>query len=111
MAENTYPVLGQRNPAAATLEDLFTVTAPVNYVIGSSLVVCNRSATPTKFRIAVRPAGAAISDEMYLYYDTPISGNNTFETTIGMTLAVTDVVSVYALDATLSFNAFGQEIT
>lgn len=102
--------LGQRNPAAASLEDVYTVPGATQ-ALGSGIVVCNRSATATKFRIAVRPAGGAISDEMYLYYDTPISGNNTFAAVIGFTLAATDVVSVYALDATLSFNLFGQEIT
>lgn len=103
-------VLGQRDPAAAALEDIYTVPAATQ-VLGSSIVVCNRSGTATKFRIAVRPAGGAISDEMYLYYDTPISPNNTFAAVIGFTLEATDVVSVYALDATLSFNLFGQEVT
>jgi hypothetical protein len=102
--------LGQRNPVAATLESLYTVPASTQ-ALGSSIMVCNRSAASTKFRIAIRPLGAAISDEMYIYYDAPISGFNTFEVTTGITLQSTDVVSVYALDATLSFNLFGQEIT
>ena len=103
-------ILGQEDPAAATLEDAYTVPASTQ-TLGSSIVVCNRSATATKFRIAVRPAGAPISNEMYLYYDCPISGFNTFAAVIGFTLAATDVISVYAEDATLSFNVFGQEIT
>jgi hypothetical protein len=48
---------------------------------------------------------------MYLYYDVTLAGNDTFIATIGITLATTDVVSVYATLATLSFNLFGQEST
>ena len=106
----TIKVLGQVAPGAATLTTLYTVPASTNTVC-SSIIVCNRSATATSFRVAVRPAGAAISNEMYLYYDVTIAGNDTFIATIGVTLATTDVVSVYATLATLSFQIYGQEVT
>ena len=107
---NTIKVLGQSNPLAATLTTLYTVPVSTSTVC-STITVCNRSATATTFRIAVRPAGAGISNEHYLYYDIPIAGNDTFAATIGLTLAATDVVSVYATLATCSFNLFGQETT
>lgn len=106
----TRKVLGQSNPSATTLTTLYTVPALTDSV-ASSIVVCNRSATATSFRIAIRPAGASISDEHYIYYDISIGGNDTFCSTIGITLATTDVVSVYANDATLSFQLYGQENT
>jgi hypothetical protein len=101
-------VLGQSNPSATTLTTLYTVPALTDAVC-SSLSICNRSATATTFRVAIRPAGAAISNEHYLYYDVTIAGNDTFIATIGITLATTDVVSVYATLATLSFHLYGQE--
>jgi hypothetical protein len=104
----TIKVLGQSNPTATTLTTLYTVPASTSAVC-SSLTICNRSATATTFRVAVRPAGAGISNEHYLYYDVTIAGNDTFIATIGMTLATTDVVSVYATLATLSFHLYGQE--
>lgn len=107
---NVWKVLGQSNPSAATLTTLYTVPGATS-AVASSIVVCNRSATQTTFRVAIRPAGAAISNEHYLYYDVTIAGNDTFIATIGITLATTDVVSVYATLATLSFNIFGQEIS
>ena len=106
----TRKVLGQSNPSAATLTTLYTVPASTDAVC-SSIVVCNRSATKTTFRVAVRPLGASISDEHYLFYDVEIRGNDTFVATIGITLEATDVVSVYATNATLSFNLFGQQNT
>lgn len=101
-------VLGQANPSAATPTTLYTVPASTEAVC-SSLSVCNRSGTATSFRVAVRPAGAVLSNEHYLYYDVTLAGNDTFVATIGMSLDETDVVTVYATLATLSFNLFGQE--
>ena len=103
-------VLGQSAPAAGVLTTLYTVPGGAE-AISSTITVCNRSNIATAFRIAVRPAGAGISDEMYLFYDIPIPGNDTFGATFGFTLAATDVVSVHATLATLSFNIFGEEIT
>jgi len=103
-------ILGQLNPSAATLTDLYTVPSGRS-VASSSIVIANRSATPTTFRISVAPAGAADSDEQYLYYDISIPANDSFVATIGITLEATDVVRVRATLATLSFNLFGLETT
>jgi len=105
---DNYKVLGQSNPLATTLTDLYTVPAS-HEAVSSSIVVCNRSSTATSFRISVAIAGAADSDEQYIYYDLEIAGNDTFIATIGMTLQATDKVRVYAADATLSFNLYGNE--
>jgi Fe-S cluster assembly iron-binding protein IscA len=72
--------------------------------------VCNRSATATTFRISVAPAGAADATSHYLYYDTALDGNDTFIATIGITVATTDKIRVYAGAATLTFSAFGVEV-
>lgn len=107
---NTYKVLGQSNPSATTLTAAYTVPAATSAIV-SSLVVVNRSATTTTFRISVATAGAADNNNQYLYYDITIPGNDTFIATVGITLATTDVVRVYATLATLTFSLFGSEIT
>lgn len=103
-------VLGQVSPAATTNTTLYTVPSGTDTVV-SSIVVCNRGAAETYFRVAVRPAGVTIDDKHYIYYDVIVASGDTFTATIGMTLSATDVVTVYATDATLSFNLFGQENT
>jgi len=103
-------VLGQSAPLAATLTTLYTVPSSTS-VSTSSITVCNRSATATTFRVAIRAAGAGISDEHYLYYDAAIPGNDTFVTTIGVSMEALTVVSVYCTLATVSFSLFGQQIT
>ncbi len=105
-----YKVLGQANPSAATLTTAYTVPGATEAVI-SSLIICNRSATPTSFRIALIPGGGAVADEDYVYYDLPIAANDTFIATIGATLEAASLVRVYATLATLSFNFYGTEIS
>lgn len=105
----TYKVLGQSNPAATTATTLYTVPSATNAVV-STLSVCNLSTTSATYRIAVRPAGASLTAAQYIVYDAPITSNNTIALTIGLTLAATDVVTVYASTANLSFSLFGSEI-
>ncbi len=106
----TYKVLGQVAPSSATLTTLDTVPSATSAVV-STIAVCNRAATAATYRIAIRPAGAAISNEHYIAYDSTVAANDTTMLTIGITLAATDVISVYASTANLSFNAFGSEIS
>jgi hypothetical protein len=104
-----YKVLGQSAPAATTLTTLYTVPAATAAVC-STLSVCNRGVS-TNIRIAVQPAGAAIANQHYIIYDNYVNQYDTLFLTLGLTLAATDVVSVYAGTATVSFNLNGSELT
>lgn len=105
----TYKVLGQSNPAATTLTTLYTVPASTATVV-STITVANQAATAATYRIAVRIAAAGISAAQYLAYDVSLPANATDTLTLGVTVAATDVISVFASSATMSFNAFGSEI-
>jgi len=105
----TYKVLSQLNPAANTATTLYTVPAG-NSTVVSTLAVCNQLSNVATFRIAVRPAGETLSSKHYLNFDTQVPGNDQLALTIGITLAATDVVTVYANTANVSFNLFGTEI-
>jgi hypothetical protein len=103
----TYKVLGQVNPAATTLTTLYTVPAATAGV-GSTLAICNQGLSTT-IRVAVRPAGAAIDPKHYIVYDAPLDASDSSFLTLGLSLATTDVVSVYAGTANVSFSLFGAE--
>ena len=108
MAE-TLKVLGQLNPSATSLTALYTVPAATSTTC-STLVVCNQS-TAGSFRVSVAVAGAADNAKQYLYFDTAIPANSSWNFTLGISLATTDVVRVYASSANMSFNLFGVEVT
>lgn len=105
-----YKVLGQSAPAATTLTTLYTVPASTS-TVASSIVICNQAATSATYRIAVRPAGAAVANQHYIVYGATVAASDSTVLTLGITLAATDVVSVFASSATLSFSLFGSEIS
>jgi len=106
----TYKVLGQSAPSATTATTLYTVPASTSAMV-STINVCNRDSGSDTFRIAVRPAGAALAAQHYLAYDVGIPANDSIAVTIGVSLGAGDVLEVYAGSADLSFTAFGAEIT
>jgi len=106
----TYKVLGQSAPSATTNTSLYVVPSSTSTII-STLTVCNRDTSAGTYRIAIRPAGATIANSHYIVYDSSIAANDTVTFTLGITLATTDVVTVYASSANISFNAFGSELT
>ena len=106
----TYKVLGQLNPAATTATTLYTVPNSTSAVL-STISVCNQAASAGTFRIAIRPSGATLAAQHYIYYDSPIAANDGIAITIGITLAATDVITVYASSDNMSFSAFGSEIS
>jgi hypothetical protein len=105
-----YKVLGQTEPAATTAATLYTVPASTQAVI-STITVCNRAASAGTFRISVRPGGASQADQHYVCFDAPVGAKDTLFLTVGLTLAATDVITVYSSNADTAFNAYGSELT
>jgi len=107
---NAYKVLGQNDLAATTDTDVYTAPAATEAVI-STIIIANRTASAESFRIAIRPAGETISDKHYIAYGVPIAANDSTTLTLGLTLAATDVLTVWASAVDLSVNVFGTEIS
>jgi hypothetical protein len=106
----SYKVLGQAKPTAATATTLYTVPSGAgNYAVVSSLVVNNLTADVTDFRVAIQPAGATLEDKHYIIYGSAISSFQSQVFTIGITLAATDVVTVFDAGGKCAFNLFGSE--
>ena len=105
-----YKVLGQSNPSATTATALYTCPSATEAVI-STIVVCNQAASDATYRISVRPDGATLAAQHYLAYDVTVGASDSTTLTLGITLDASDVLEVYASTATLSFNAFGSEIS
>ncbi len=105
-----YKVLGQSNPSATTATTLYTCPSATEAVI-STIVVCNQDASDATYRISVRPDGATLAAQHYLAYDVTVGASDSTTLTLGITLDASDVLEVYASTATLSFNAFGSEIS
>ena len=99
----TYKVLGQISPSAGTANTLYTVPSGTSAVT-STISVCNQNASAAAYRIAVRPAGETLANKHYIAFDSTVPALDSISLTIGVTLAATDVVTVYANTTNISFN-------
>ena len=106
----SYKVLGQSNPAASTNTTLYTVPASTQTVV-STITICNLAASTAIFNIAVRPAGATLSNVHYIAYQVTLGASDTTALSLGLTLSATDVITVNASTTSVSFAAFGSEIS
>lgn len=102
----TYKVLAQSAPAATTATTLLTATSAT---IVSTLNAANIGGVQDTIRIAVRPAGAALANQHYIAYGVPLAAGAVFSIQGGITLANTDVITVYSTSGTTSFSAFGSD--
>ena len=102
----TYKVLAQSAPSAASATTLYTAT---NATIVSTINVSNTGGATDTIRIAVRPAGATLANLHYLVYGLQVPSGSIFTFTGGITLANTDVITIYSTTGTSSFSAFGSE--
>jgi hypothetical protein len=105
-----YKILGQSAPSATTSTDLYTVPSATETVV-SSIVVANRDAAAATYRISCAPAGASVANAQYVAYDVTVGGSDSTVLTLGITLATTDKIRVYASTGDLTFTAFGSEIS
>jgi hypothetical protein len=106
-----YKVLGQSSPTAATLTTLYTVPALTSTIVSSIVATNINGTTPDVISIAVRPAGASITNAMYITYNVTVPAYSNYVLQVGVTLATTDVISVYSTNGTTSFSTFGSELS
>lgn len=107
---NTYKSPAQLVPLADTLTTLYTVPADTQTVT-SNIHVCNFGGTSASVRIAVRPDGASITNSHYLFYGLMIAPFDTIQLGDGITMDGSDVMSVWASTASVSFNLSYAEVT
>jgi hypothetical protein len=106
---DTLKVLGQTAPSDTNNADLYTVPEDTQTTV-SSLVACNLTANTPSFRVAIRPLGATVVNEHYIYYDKALAANDSVFIIIGITLSDDDVVTVRSSAADeIAFTLFGVE--
>jgi hypothetical protein len=102
-----YLLLAQVAPSATTDTELISGNKQ-DYQRAKFLVICNRGGTNTTFRVRHAKANAAASNEQYWFYDTPILANDSLTLAVDAGIESYDSVFVYAGNANLSFNIYGE---
>jgi hypothetical protein len=107
----TYKILAQSAPISNTATPLYGPIGAGIQTVVSTLVVCNRGASSSTYRISVRENGAADNAKQYLVFDATVPAASTITYTLGITLRTGDAVYVFSSSNNISFNLFGSEIT
>jgi hypothetical protein len=107
---NAYKILGQSALSATTNTDVYTVPSATETIV-STLIIANRGAANTTYRVALRPDGATIADQHYIAYDVAIDANDSTTMTLGLTMDATDKLTVYTAGSSVSVSVFGLEIS
>jgi hypothetical protein len=108
-----YKVLGQIQGTAAvgTYSSLGQVPSGKSWLV-STISICNQAASAATFRIAVRPsADESTAAKHWIVYGTTVAASDSTVITMGLTLAAGDKIQVFGSSATLSFSAYGSEIS
>jgi hypothetical protein len=110
-----YKILGQVTTSVlgATTEGTLYTSTDVQTIV-SSLVITNLAGTSATYRIAVQPsadAGSSATDKHFIVYGATVAASDSVILTVGLTLAAGDRIRVYGSTATLSFSAYGSQIS
>ena len=109
MPTNVYKVLGQSNPTANTLTDVYTVPSSNSAVI-STITVCNQSASNASYSLAIAPDGASDDPAQYLIRGGVVPAADSIGITLGITMDAADVLRANTNSSNVSFNIFGSEV-
>lgn len=114
-----YKILGQSQPASNTMTTLYTVPASTSAII-SSITIANcddavGAKTANSFSIGVVPSGVTVDNSLantrLIAYRVNCPVNEAITLTLGLTLATGDKLAVNANGATMTFSAFGTEVS
>jgi hypothetical protein len=105
-----YKVLGQKSPAANTEWDIYTVSGTKDAIINCITVANRDSGDSATYRIAVRPDGATLTNDMYIAYDVQVNAGSTSALNLGITINQNDVITIRSSSGLVSFNVFGAEL-
>lgn len=111
---NTYKILGQVNPSANTQSNVYVVPAATEAVV-NSITVANLGTSNVSYSILVMPtnefANPASNGKSFLIRGSTMPGSDSATLTLSLTLPAGAVLAANTNSGSLSFSAFGVEIS
>jgi hypothetical protein len=111
---NTYKILGQVNPTANTQSNVYVVPAATEAVV-NSLTIANQGTSNVSYSVIVMPssefADPSSNGKYFLIRGSSMPGGDTATLTLSLTLPAGAVLAANTNSGSLSFSAFGVEIS
>ena len=109
----SYKILGQLNPSANTQSNVYVVPSNTAALI-SSISIANSSSLNNSFSIIVVPSANFTTPSANAYYmvrGSALPGSDSVSINLGLTLPANTVLAVNSTSSSVSFSAFGVEIS
>ena len=110
MATQTYKILGQVSPTANTLSNVYVVPAATEGII-NAITISNQAATNSSFSLVVRPTSEALGGKHYIVRGCVIPASDTLIMNLSLTLPANAILAANTNSSSLSFGAYGVEIS
>ena len=111
---NVYKILGQVNPTANTQSNVYVVPAATEDVV-NSITIANLGSSNVSYSLIVMPsaefANPASNGKYFLVRGSTMPGADTATLTLSLSLPAGAIVAANTNSGSLSFSAFGVEIS
>ena len=106
----SYKILGQVNPTANTLSNVYVTPNSTEGVV-NSIIIANQYTDNASFSLIVRPIDETLDDKHYIVRGCVVPGSDTLRMTLSLTLQNNVIVAANTNSPNLSFGAYGVEIS
>lgn len=107
---STYKILGQVNPTANTLSNVYVTGASASAIV-STITIHNFSDANSSYSIVVRPINEALDSKHYVIRGGIIPARELISITGAVTLNSNAILAANTNSSSISFNAYGVEVT
>ena len=107
---STYKILGQVNPTANTLSNVYVTGAAASAIV-STITIHNFSDANSSYSIVVRPINEALANKHYVIRGGIIPARELISITGAVTLNSNAILAANTNSSSISFNAYGVEVT
>lgn len=106
----TYKILGQVSPTANTLSNVYVVPAATEGIV-NSIIISNQTASNASFSIVVRPIDQSLDNKHYVVRGCVVPASDTMTMTLSLTLPANTILAANTNSSSISFGAYGVEIS
>ena len=106
----TYEILGQLAPTANTLTNVFVTGASSSAIVGT-ITLHNFSDTNTSYSLVVRPINETLATKHFIIRGGILPAREMISITGAVTMNANAILAANTSGGSVSFNAYGVEIT
>lgn len=106
----TYKILGQVQPTANTLTNVYVTATSTSAIIGS-FVISNTTATARSYQLTLRPINEAANVKHILVFHNQVPAATTIVISGGIVMGPNTILAANTSDTSIHFQAYGVEVT